>query len=60
MKNEISASLGRYWMEGERQARRVLFVDGHVKHFNLKKHLQLNWQYPAEPTPDRIWYKAKE
>jgi len=38
----------------------VLFVDGHVSYFNLKKHFQFNSMYPAEPTPDRIWYKAKE
>ena len=38
----------------------VLFVDGHVQYFNLKKHFQDNPQYPAEPTPDMIWYKAME
>jgi prepilin-type processing-associated H-X9-DG protein len=38
----------------------VLFVDGHVKHFNLKKHFRDNLDFPAEPTADRIWYKAKE
>src|SRR5436309_11812698 len=38
----------------------VLFIDSHVKYFNLKEHLRKNPQYPAEPTPDRIWYKAKE
>jgi prepilin-type N-terminal cleavage/methylation domain-containing protein/prepilin-type processing-associated H-X9-DG protein len=38
----------------------VLFVDGHVKHFNLAKHFRDNLDFPAEPTADRIWYKAKE
>ena len=38
----------------------VLFVEGHVKHFNLAKHLRDNLEFPAEPTSDRIWYKAKE
>jgi len=38
----------------------VLFVDGHVKHFNLAKHFRDNLEYPAERTSDRIWYKAKE
>jgi prepilin-type N-terminal cleavage/methylation domain-containing protein/prepilin-type processing-associated H-X9-DG protein len=38
----------------------VLFVDGHVKTFNVKQHLQRNPIYYAEPTADRIWYKAKE
>ena len=38
----------------------VLFVDGHVKYFNLAKHFRDNLAYPAEPTADRIWYKAKE
>jgi prepilin-type N-terminal cleavage/methylation domain-containing protein/prepilin-type processing-associated H-X9-DG protein len=38
----------------------VLFVDGHVKHFNLAKHFRDNLEFPAEPTSDRIWYKAKE
>jgi len=38
----------------------VLFVDGHVKHFNLAKHFRDNLEYPAEPTADRIWYRAKE
>jgi prepilin-type processing-associated H-X9-DG protein len=38
----------------------VLFVDGHVKSFNLKQHFQSTWPFVVEPTPDRIWYKAKE
>ena len=38
----------------------VLFVDGHVKHFNLAKHFRDNLNFPAEPTSDRIWYKAKQ
>ena len=38
----------------------VLFVDGHVKHFNLAKHFRDHLDFPAEPTADRIWYKAKE
>jgi len=38
----------------------VLFVDGHVKHFNLAKHFRDNLAFPAEPTADRIWYKAKQ
>ena len=38
----------------------VLFVDGHVKYFNLAKHFRDNLDFPAEPTADRIWYKAKE
>ena len=38
----------------------VLFVDGHIKHFNLAKHFRDNLEYPAEPTADRIWYRAKE
>ena len=38
----------------------VLFVDGHVKSFNLKQHFQSTWPFFVEPTPDRIWYKAKE
>ena len=38
----------------------VLFVDGHVKHFNLAKHFRDNLNFPAEPTSDRIWYRAKE
>jgi len=38
----------------------VLFVDGHVKHFNLAKHFRDNLEFPAEPTADRIWYRAKE
>jgi type II secretory pathway pseudopilin PulG len=38
----------------------VLFVDGHGKHFNLKQHFQSTVPYIAEPTPDRVWYKAKE
>jgi prepilin-type N-terminal cleavage/methylation domain-containing protein len=35
----------------------VLFVDGRVQYFNLKNHFLTNLQYPAEPTPDRVWYK---
>jgi hypothetical protein len=38
----------------------VLFVRGNVKYFNLKEHFRKNPRYPAEPTPDRIWYKAKK
>ena len=38
----------------------LLFIEGHVQSFNLKQHFQNNPQYPAEPTPDRIWYKPKE
>jgi prepilin-type N-terminal cleavage/methylation domain-containing protein/prepilin-type processing-associated H-X9-DG protein len=38
----------------------VLFVDGHVKYFNLAKHFRDNLAFPAEPTADRIWYKAKQ
>jgi len=38
----------------------VLFVDGHVKYFNLAKHFRDNLEFPAEPTADRIWYKAKQ
>lgn len=38
----------------------VLFIAGHVKHFNLAKHFRDNLEFPAEPTADRIWYKAKE
>jgi prepilin-type N-terminal cleavage/methylation domain-containing protein len=38
----------------------VLFVDSHVKYFNLKEHFRKNPYYPAEPTADLIWYKAKE
>jgi len=38
----------------------VLFVEGRVQYFNLKKHFQLTSPYIAEPTPDRVWYKAKE
>jgi prepilin-type N-terminal cleavage/methylation domain-containing protein/prepilin-type processing-associated H-X9-DG protein len=38
----------------------VLFVDGHVKHFNLAKHFRDNLDFPAEPTADRLWYKAKQ
>jgi prepilin-type N-terminal cleavage/methylation domain-containing protein/prepilin-type processing-associated H-X9-DG protein len=38
----------------------VLFGDGHVKYFNLAKHFRDNLEYPAEPTAERIWYKAKE
>jgi len=37
----------------------VLFVDGHVKYFNLAKHFRDHLQYPAEPTTDRVWYKPK-
>jgi prepilin-type N-terminal cleavage/methylation domain-containing protein/prepilin-type processing-associated H-X9-DG protein len=38
----------------------VLFVDGHVKQFNFKEHFRANPLYPAEPTADRVWYKATE
>ncbi len=38
----------------------VLFVDGHVKYFNLAKHFRDNLMFPAEPTGDRIWYKARQ
>ena len=38
----------------------VLFVDGHVRYFNLAKHFQDNLEFPAELTSDRIWYRAKE
>ena len=38
----------------------VLFVDGHVKYFNFAKHFRDNLNFPAEPTADRIWYRAKE
>ena len=38
----------------------VLFVAGNVKYFNLKKHLEDNPQFPAEPAPERIWYKPKD
>jgi prepilin-type N-terminal cleavage/methylation domain-containing protein/prepilin-type processing-associated H-X9-DG protein len=38
----------------------VLFVDGHAKSFNFAKHFRDNWNFLAEPTPERIWYKAKE
>ena len=38
----------------------VLFVDGHVKYFNLAKHFRDNLEFPAEPTADRIWYRAKD
>ncbi len=38
----------------------VLFIDGHVKHFNLKRHFQLNPMYYAEPTSERVWYREKD
>jgi prepilin-type processing-associated H-X9-DG protein len=38
----------------------VLFVDGHVRSFDLKQHFQRNPKYYAEPTSERVWYKAKE
>jgi len=38
----------------------VLFVDGHVKYFNLARHFRDNLDFPAEPTSDRVWYRAKE
>jgi|SRR5688572_11777929 len=38
----------------------VLFVDGHVKYFNLKQHFQNTFPWPSEPTADRVWYKPKE
>ena len=37
----------------------VLFVDGHVKYFNLAKHFRDNLEFPAETTSDRIWYRAR-
>ena len=37
----------------------VLFVDGHVKSFNFTQHFRNTVPFVAEPTPDRIWYKAK-
>ena len=37
----------------------VLFIDSHVKPFNLKEHFRKNPQYPAEPTHYWIWYKPK-
>jgi prepilin-type N-terminal cleavage/methylation domain-containing protein len=38
----------------------LLFVGGNVNIFNLKQHFRNNARYIAEPTPDRIWYKAKD
>jgi prepilin-type processing-associated H-X9-DG protein len=38
----------------------VLFVDGHVGRFNLKYHFQNTFPWIAEPTNERIWYKAKD
>src|SRR5436309_5394335 len=38
----------------------VLFVGGNVKFFNLKQHFRNTVPFIAEPTPERIWYKAKE
>src|SRR5262245_54130541 len=38
----------------------VLFVDSHVKYFDLAKHFRDNLNFPAEPTSDRVWYRAKE
>jgi prepilin-type processing-associated H-X9-DG protein len=38
----------------------VLFVDGHVKHFNLKQHFRQNPRYYAEPTSERVWYKGED
>jgi prepilin-type N-terminal cleavage/methylation domain-containing protein len=38
----------------------VLFIDGHAKSFDFKQHFRNNPQYPAEPTPDWVWYKAKD
>jgi hypothetical protein len=36
----------------------VLFIDGRVQYFNLARHFRDNLQFPAEPTPDRVWYKS--
>jgi hypothetical protein len=38
----------------------VLYFGIRVKSFNVKQHLQRKPIYYAEPTADRIWYKAKE
>jgi len=38
----------------------LLFVGGNVNIFNLKQHFRNTVPFIAEPTPDRIWYKAKE
>jgi hypothetical protein len=38
----------------------VLFVDGHVKSFDFQQHFRAHPSYPAEPTAERIWYKAKQ
>src|SRR5206468_2446577 len=36
----------------------LLFIDGHVTRFNLKRHFQSTAPWIGEPTPDRIWYKS--
>lgn len=36
----------------------ILFVGGNVKYFNLRMHLLNNPGFPAEPTPERVWYKS--
>jgi hypothetical protein len=38
----------------------VLFIAGHVQSFDFKEHFRQNPRYYAEPTAERIWYKAKQ
>jgi prepilin-type N-terminal cleavage/methylation domain-containing protein/prepilin-type processing-associated H-X9-DG protein len=38
----------------------ILYVDGHVKFFNLRSFYQQHPLYTAEPTPERKWYKSVE
>ena len=38
----------------------VLFIEGHVKSFNLKQHFRNTVPWIAEPTPDWIWYMPKQ
>ena len=43
----------------EKSVAPVLFVDGHAKYFDFAPNIRANPAYPAEPTQDWIWYKAK-
>lgn len=42
-----------------RSSATVLFVDSHAIHRDFKRFILANTTYPAEPTAEWIWYKAK-
>ncbi len=56
--NATDAPLNARWFATTHWTVVLGATDGNVKYFNFTKRLRDNPQYPAEPTPETIWYKA--